>query len=260
MGTTPSQIFREQLNSLPRGAPISLQRLTDAGLGAKTVARLSTDGWLNRLGRGVYLLPGDTLDRDATLSWLAAHVPGLHVGGKTALAWRGVRHNISMKEVLSLWGPGHTPIPPWFKSAFPCHYQATNLFDEALPNDAGIAPLPATTVRASAPTSVPVPVPVPVSVPERALLELLSDAGKRQSLEETTHLVESLRSLRSEVLEQLMAHLTRIKVARLAEALATSLELPWRDIAARHSKRLGGGARWVARAKTGERIDLKGPA
>jgi hypothetical protein len=248
MGTTPSQIFRKQLNSLPRGTPISLERLTDAGLAAKAVARLSTDGWLKRLGRGVYLLPGDTLDRDATLSWLAGHVPGLHVGGKTALAWRGVRHNISMTEVLSLWGTGHTPIPPWFKNAFPCHYQATNLFDEALPADAGIAPLPASTA------------PVPVSVPERALLELLSDAGKRQSLEETTHLVESLRSLRPELLEQLMAHLTRIKVARLAQALATSLDLPWRDIAARHSRRLGGGARWVARAKTGERIDLKGPA
>jgi hypothetical protein len=248
MGTTPSLIFREQLSSLPRGAPISLERLTDAGLTAKSVARLSADGWLKRLGRGVYLLPGDTLDRDATLAWLTGHLPGLHVGGKTALAWRGVRHNISMQEVLSLWGTGHTPIPPWFRNAFPYHYQATNLFDAGLPSQAGIAPLPASTA------------PVPVSVPERALLELLSDAGKLQSLEETTHLVESLRSLRPQVLDQLMAHLTRIKVARLAVALATTLDLPWGDIAARHSKRLGGGARWVARAKTGERIDLKGPA
>lgn len=225
-----------------------MERLTQAGLTAKAVARLSAEGWLKRLGRGVYLLPGDKLNRDASIAWLAGHVPGLHVGGKTALAWRGVRHNISMKEVLSLWGTGHTPIPPWFKNEFPCHYQATNLFDGGLPVDAGVAPLPASTT------------PVPVSVPERALLELLSDAGKRQTLEETTHLVESLRSVRPEVLEQLMAHLTRIKVARLADALATSLDLPWRDTAAKHSRRLGGGARWVTRAKTGERIDLKGPA
>lgn len=222
-------------------------RLTEAGLSPKTVARLCVDGWLKRLGRGVYLLPGDTLERDATLSWLANHIPGLHVGGKTALAWRGVRHNVGMKEVLSLWGTGHTPIPTWFKDAFPCHYQATNLFDEGLASGTGISPLPGTKA------------PVPVSVPERALLELLSDAGKRQTLEETTHLVESLRSVRPEVLEQLMAHLTRIKVARLAEALATSLDLPWRGIAARHSRRLGGGARWVTLARTGERIDLKGP-
>lgn len=194
------------------------------------------------------LLPGDKLDRDATLTWLAGRIPGLHIGAKTALAWRGVRHNLGSHEVLSLWGLNHTPVPPWFKREFPCHYQATNLFDNELPADVGIAPLPSTSTQ------------VPVSVPERAILELLSDAGKRQTLEETTNLVENGRSMRMDVLETLMEHLTRIKVARLAETLATQLDLPWSALAKKHSRRLGGGARWVTRAKTGERIDLKGPA
>lgn len=248
MGTTPSQLFRSQLPRLPRGAPIGIGQFTQAGLTPKAVARLGADGWLQRLGRGVYLLPGDRLDRDSALAWLAGQVPGLHVGGKTALAWRGVRHHLGAKEVLGLWGVTHAPIPPWFKEAFPCHYQATHLFDEGLPQGTGIGALPASEIA------------VPVSVPERALLELLSDAGKRQSMEETTHLVENLRSLRLDVLDQFMAHLTRIKVARLADALASALDLPWREVAASHSRRLGGGARWVTRAKTGERIDLKRPA
>jgi len=55
----------------------------------------------------------------------------------------------------------------------------------------------------------------------------------------------------------LLNHLTRIKVARLAELLATDLDLPWAALAKRHSQRLGGGKRWIAVAKSGERLDLR---
>lgn len=222
--------------------------LTSQGISAKAVVRLVSDGWLHRLGRGVYLLPGDKLDRDATLAWLGERLPGLHVGGKTALDWRGVRHNIAMREVVSLWGEVPANMPTWFSAQFPCHYQSTQVFDPQLPSNAGVGPLPFGSAK------------VMVSAPERAVLELLSDAGKRQSLEETTNLLENTHALRRDVLDELMAHLTRIKVARLADKLSASLQLPWNDVASKHSRRLGGGKRWVARSKTGERIDLKGPS
>ena len=88
MGSTPSVLFRQALASLPRGTPLSTQLLRDRGLTAKQVGRLAESGWLRRLGRGVYLLPGDELSREATLAWLGTQVPGLHVAGKTALGWR----------------------------------------------------------------------------------------------------------------------------------------------------------------------------
>lgn len=96
-----------------------------------------------------------------------------------------------------------------------------------------------------------------VSVPERALLELLSDVGKTQLLEEERQLVEGLRSLRAKILEQLFAHVTRIKVLRLAESLSRDFDLPWAGLAKRHSERLGGGKRWVGVSKSGERFDLR---
>ena len=89
------------------------------------------------------------------------------------------------------------------------------------------------------------------------MLELLSDVGKRQTLEEARHLVEGARSLRLPVLEELFTHLTRIKVVRLAHALAEEFSLPWASIAQQHSVRLGGGTRWVSVGKTGERLDLR---
>ena len=92
------------------------------------------------------------------------------------------------------------------------------------------------------------------------MLELLSDVGMGQELEEARHLVEGARTLRLTVLEELLAHLTRIKVARLAHSLAQELELSWVDLACCHSARLGGGQRWVSTTTTGERLNLKLPS
>ncbi len=248
MGSSPSLLFRQALASLPRGAPLSTRLLQEQGLSAKQVVRLAEDGWLRRLGRGVYLLPGDELNRDAALAWLGTQVPGLHVAGKTALGWRGVRHNLAFKERLVLWGDVPTTLPEWFTDVFPAAYQATHLFDNTLPAAVGLAPLPGG--RAD----------LLVSAPERAVLELLSDVGKSQGLEEARHLVEGARSLRMDIMDTLLGHLKRIKVARLAHAFADDLGLPWGELARRHSERLGGGRRWVSATKTGERLNLKRPS
>ena len=232
---------------MPRGTPLTTQWLSEKGLAAQQVARLAESGWLTRLGRGIYLLPGDQLNREAALARLVAEMPGLHVAGKSALSWRGVRHNLALKERLVLWGERPGALPTWFTTAFPATYQATHLFDPALPPALSLGPLP---------TGRP---DVPVSGPERAILELLSDVGKRQGLEEARHLVEAARSLRLDVLEELLSHLKRIKVARLAHMLADELDLPWKFLARAASERLGGGSRWVAKTRTGERLNLKRP-
>ncbi len=208
---------------------------------------MAESGWLTRLGRGIYLLPGDQLNREAALARLVADMPGLHVAGKSALSWRGVRHNLALKERLLLWGERSGALPTWFTTAFPATYQATHLFDPAMPPALSLGPLP---------TGRP---DVPVSGPERAILELLSDVGKRQGLEEARHLIEAARSLRLDVLEELLSHLKRIKVARLAHTLADELDLPWKSLARAASERLGGGSRWVAKTRTGERLNLKRP-
>lgn len=247
MGTSPSLLFRQLLAELPRGQPLGTAWLRLRGLAPKQVARLAQEGWLKRLGHGVYLLPGDKLDRDASLAWLARSMPGLHVAGKTALAWRGVRHNLAFQQTLTLWGDKPGRLPEWFTAEFPAHYQATHIFDAQMPPQLGLAPLPAG--RSD----------MLVSTPERALLELLNDVGKRQGLEEARHLVEGVRSPRLQVLDDLFSHLHRIKVVRLADMLANELELPWRSVAREHSVRMAGGERWVSATKTGERLNLRRP-
>ena len=239
--------FKALLASLPRGEPLSTAALQACGLSAYRASALARSGWLVHLARGAYMLPGDTLTRDGCLAFLSAQTAGFHVGSKTALAWRGVRQNIAFREHLILWGDVPRRLPKWFTQRFPASYQVTQVFDDAMPKTLGLQTLPVGDPR------------VLVSVPERAMLELFSDVGKVQSLTEARDLVESLTGLREKVLNELLMHTTRIKVVRMAAAFASSMKLPWATLAYRHSERIGGGARWVAVGRTGERLDLKRP-
>jgi len=78
--------FKVLLSSLPRGEPLSTAALQARGLSAFRASALARSGWLVHLARGVYMLPGDTLTREGSLAFLSEQTPGLHVGGKAALA------------------------------------------------------------------------------------------------------------------------------------------------------------------------------
>lgn len=236
--------FKEALARVPRGGPLGMEILAAHGITAKRASALVRSGWLLRLGRGAYGLPGDTLQRDACLAFLAQQVPGLHVAGKTALAWRGVRHNLAYRETVVLWGDQPARLPRWLDGVVSVRYRVAHIFAPDLQPRLGLAPL-----AGGHPELL-------VSAPERALLELISETGSFEGLEEVRQLVESTRNLRLPLLDELLGHLTRIKVVRLAARLASELELPWAELAQRHSRRLGGGRRWVAVGRTGERLDL----
>jgi hypothetical protein len=106
--------FKTVLAKLPRGEPLSTAALALLGVSLFRASALARSGWLAHLARGVYMLPGDTLTRDACLAYLSQQDPDFHVGSKTALAWRGVRQNIAFREVLTLWGARTKPLPSWF--------------------------------------------------------------------------------------------------------------------------------------------------
>jgi hypothetical protein len=242
--TSESFSFKRLLTQWPRGEPRTTAELATCGMSPYRASALARSGWLEHIARGVYKLPGDTLSRDGCLALLSRQMPGLHVGGKTALDWRGVRHNVAVRDTLVLWGDSAGKLPPWFTERFHSVYRATRLFDAHMPADAGLQPLPAGRKD------------VLVSVPERGLLEMLSDVGKAQSLLEALQIGEGLSGLRPEVLNPLLAHTTRVKVIRLAHALAVKTGQPWEGVAAAHRTRIG-NAGWVAVTKTGERIDLR---
>jgi hypothetical protein len=243
--TQSNSSIQRLLSALPRGEPVETSTLAAHGVSPQLASYLAKSGWLQHLSRGVYLLVGDQPSRDGCLTFLARRTPGLHVGGKTALAWRGVRHNLPTREQLELWGDRPVRLPAWLTAHHPCSYQTTQLFDSNLPAGFGLQPLPET------------PAGPLVSVPERALLEMLCNVGKQQSVEDARNLTESLHNPRPEVLDTLLTHCTRIKVVRLARQFADELELPWAKIIHPHSQRMGSDRRWMLRTRNGELLSLK---
>jgi hypothetical protein len=191
------------------------------------------------------MFPNDTLREQDCLKFLARQLPGLHVGGKTALAWRGVRHNLPAHEPLWLWGDAKARMPAWFCQRFSARYTARNPFAATIPTNFGLQSLPED------------PGGVLVSVPERAVIELLSEVGIHQEIEEARNILEGARSLRPDILGDLLAHCRHIKVMRLCVLWAEELGLPWAAAARNGAGRRLGTSRWTARLKDGTALTLK---
>jgi hypothetical protein len=145
----------------------------------------------------------------------------VHIGGRTALALRGLVHYLPLgKEKLFLYGVPRKSLPEWLLQRFPTDARVGRLFREgerpeerlfvsSLESDEPASPLTAD--------------------PERALLEMLDDVPKKQGLEDVKKIMEPLFTLRPEVVQTLLESCTRIKVKRLFHSLAEQLRLPVLD-------------------------------
>jgi hypothetical protein len=241
-------IKRSKLNSLYRhwvpGTPLTSVDLAAQSISADLAVHYVKAGWLHRLARGVYCRPNDTLSLNSSLLLLQQSAVGLHIGGKSALDWYGIRHYLPQRPVLSLFGWEAARLPEWFTERFPAEYHRKRLFDEA-PN----SPLHARPFegRVGAPL---------VSAPERALLEVLSEVGVRQSLEEARELAESAYNLRADVLVELLERCTSVKTVRLALKFGGELSLPWSVKLKPKCLPTGGNGNWVSRSN-GELLVLK---
>ncbi|MDQ9171717.1 type IV toxin-antitoxin system AbiEi family antitoxin domain-containing protein [Oxalobacteraceae bacterium R-40] len=205
------------MDTAKRGEPMDCSILRGLDVTPKMAVLLAEEGWLINLSKETYLLRGDLPSRDGTLVYLSGRIPGLHVGGKTALDWQGVRHNVAFRERLVLWGQKRFKFPRWVDETISYSYQATSLFDERMDYFYGLKSLPNGNRS------------VLVSIPERAVLELVSEIGKGQSLEEVKNLMDFMRNLRQEVLCDFIANCKRKKVVKLVQKLGREAKFEWAE-------------------------------
>ena len=221
------------------GSPVTSEELTHLGVSADLAVHYVRSGWLTRLARGVFARPDTPLELHPSLRLLERRLKGVHVGGKSALDWHGVRHNVAQQPKLQLYGWASTALPAWFTERFPSSYHRLRLFDEK----------PDALLRVSHFQRKP-DGPL-VSDPERAVLELLSDVGVRQPLQEARDLLEGTPSLRAAVLQELLERCKQVKTIRLCLTLGRELNLPWAAKLDPKRLRTGSDQRWVGRSKEG---------
>lgn len=242
------RVLIKELQKLPRGQPFDSSVLSERGISTQRVARYVTSGWLDRVAHGVYAFPGDAWTAHGAVLLLQRNVPGLHVGGKSALELHGVRHNLAPRDALVLWGDRRlNKLPGWLTSRYPARYSSARLFD--WPD----AELPKATI-----TTPPGVTPgLPASVPERATLEMLYDVGTHQSLEEARNIFDGLRNLRSNVLGRLLACCTSVKAVRLLLTWSRQTQLVDVDkLVADFRVRTGSDKRWISKLPDGTLLSL----
>ncbi len=209
------------------------------GISADLAVHYARAGWLERLARGVYKRPGESLQLLPSMVVLQHQIAGLHVGGKTALEWYGIRQYVSQQPVLYLYGWVAARLPEWFTQHFPGEYHRQRLFDDQPKQMLGVARFEN---RDNAPL---------VSIPERALLELLADVGVRQPLQEAKEIMEGAHNMRADVLVKLLKRCTSVKTVRLCLMLARDLSLPWAGKLDRATLPRGSARPWISKSRDG---------
>src|SRR5712692_6770790 len=99
---------------VPSGTPVTSAALARLGVSADLAVHYVRAGWLTRLARGVYCRLDAPLALHPSLKLLERRLAGLHVGGKSALDWHGIRHNVAQQKVLHLCGWKSGALPAWF--------------------------------------------------------------------------------------------------------------------------------------------------
>lgn len=239
MATIRESKLKNLYTRLKAGAPLTSEDLAALSISADLAVHYVRAGWLTRLARGVYCRPNDTLALYPSLLLLQRKLDGLHVGGKSALDWYGLRQYVSQQPVLQLYGWVAGRLPEWFTERFPAEYHRKRLFDERPEALLHVGPFER---RDGAPQ---------VSSPERALLELLSEVGVRQPLQEARELVESTYSLRAGVLSELLQRCTSVKTVRLCLQLGREGALPWVDKLDPVKLPTGSDRPWVSKSGDG---------
>ncbi|MCA0214970.1 MAG: type IV toxin-antitoxin system AbiEi family antitoxin [Proteobacteria bacterium] len=239
MATTTASKLNALYTRLPSGMPLTSEDLAGLGISADLAVHYVRAGWLTRLTRGVFCRPNDTLALYPSLVLLQRRFEGLHVGGKSALDWYGVRQYVPQQPLLQLYGWAAGRLPEWFTERFAAEYHRKRLFDEQPGALLHVGPFEK---RGGAPQ---------VSAPERALLELLSDVGVRQPLQEARELAEGAYSLRADVLRQLLQRCTSVKTVRLCLQLGREASLPWAAKLDPATLPTGSDRPWVSRSADG---------
>lgn len=239
MATNISGKLKALYTKLTPGAPFTAADLMSLGISADLAVYYVRAGWLLRLARGVYCRPNDELQLNPCLLLLQHKLKGLHVGGKSALDWYGVRQYLAQQPTLRLYGWADGHLPNWFVERFPADYHRKRIFDEHPDALLHVRPFER---QDGAPL---------VSSPERALLELLSEVGLRQPLQEAQELVESSYSLRVKVLQELLQCCSSVKTVRLCLQLGREGGLPWADKLDPSILPTGSDRPWVSKSADG---------
>jgi len=233
----------QKVMQFPKGLVLTTGYLNSQGINGQLLARYKKSGWLESIGEGAYATRGNRADWQGALYAMQSQLKlPVHCGARTALELQGYSHYVVSKtREVFLFGPAGQKLPLWFikhnwNVSFT--YKMTGLFPERL--SAGYVDFPwgNFTLR--------------ISSPERAAFEMLYHVPSKQGYDEAMRIMESLLSLRPELVQRLLESCASIKVKRLFLYMAQTANLSFMAKLNLKKVNLGTGDRTIVR---GGRLD-----
>ena len=237
--------INQLIQQWPKGTIKTVKDLADLGYSPQILKTYTTYKWLSLIGRGAYKLFNDEVDWSGGLYCLQSKKGNtIHVGGKSALEYKGYAHYIpQQKAKVELFGNVRSTLPRWFTQQGwikNISYFKTDIFKYS-----GLAAYTSTNISN---------VKIEVSSPELAVLEMLFLVPKVHSFEEADLIMESLTTLRGELLQTLLETCNSVKVKRIFLYLSEKHKHAWLHDFDQTKINLGSGKREIV--KNG-RLDKK---
>lgn len=210
--TKINQLLRLQ----PAGVVLQANWLDQKGYSYGLQQRYRNSRWLESIGTGAMIRTGDEVGFEGGIYALQQQSGlSIHPGGKTALALLGKTHYLEMNaKRITLFGGSGEKLPKWFENydwGVKVEYHQASM----LPKDAGLTEIEVKSFS------------IRVSDAIRAVMECLYLAADKESLMESSELMENLNDLRPERVQSLLEACRSVKVKRLFLYLAEKAGHNW---------------------------------
>ena len=190
--------------------------LRDRGVDQRLAYSYYEDGYLEKLGPGVFVRKRDNVSPYALIRFLQEELKlNLHVSGRTALELQGYSHYVAMgsKQRIYLTSYDNKVFPKWVKkleNKFELVFKKSSL----LPKEEYLI------------THKESRFDFQIACRELAILELLETLDLSGSLETAENYTQSLMTLRDDVLQKVLEKCKSIQAKRVFLYLAEKINLP----------------------------------
>ena len=218
MGNEKTSKINQLIREWARGTVATASYLKRQGFTYDLLTKYRRSGWIKSFGQGAYILPGDRVEWLGVLYAVQSQLElDVHAGGKTALELKGYGHYAPVgARTLFIYTHPKVILPAWFSeermglslvvtrtSLFP--FNSREGFSEWKEREFSVR----------------------ISSPERAAMEMLYLVPEKVSFEESLLIMESLVTLRPEIVQKLLEICRFVKVKRLFMYMAEKQKHPW---------------------------------
>ena len=225
------------LTKWPKGAIGTSSWMEASGIGPDLRKAYKESGWIKAIASGAYTRFDDGPDWQGALFAMQAqlHIP-IHAAALTAIEMKGRAHFIPQadKHPIYLFAKRDATIPKW-KNALPDAERLRIVKTEIFANvdEVGLSKFSCGDFS------------IIISALERAMMEFLYLVPKVHSTEHARKIMESLTTLRPQVVQELLENCKSVKIKRLFLALAEEVDHRWLTHLDKEKLDLGSGKRTI---------------